>query len=459
MATWLDYLDTNQDRFASELLDFVRIPSVSASSEYTKDVKTAAEWVAARVHAAGAENVRVMPTGGHPVVYGDWLHAGLDKPTVMIYGHFDVQPAEPFDLWDSPPFEPVIRDERVYGRGASDDKGGMLIPIVAFEALVRAAGGPSVNVKFFFEGQEEIGSPELPNFVAANRELLTCDMIFSSDGLQWTADEPNIVVGLKGLVGLEVKVTGPKSDQHSGLHGGAIANPLMALSQIVASLKGPDGRILVEGFYDDVIDITDEDRAEIARAPYDEQSYIEELGVPELFGETGYTTRERLWARPTLDVNGIWGGYQGLGSKTVHPSEASAKITCRLVANQYPDRIFELIRRHIDAHTPVGVRTSIERLPGNADPFLMPRSHNASQVARDVLEEVYGKTPYVTRLGGSIPVMTILLNKLGVHATMFGFSVGDENLHAPNEFFRLKNFKRGQVAYCKLLEELGSSEH
>lgn len=457
MATWSDYLNSNQNRFVQDLLEFVRIPSVSASSDYAADVQTAGEWVAARLTKSGAQNVQVMPTGGHPVVYGDWLHAGPDKPTVLIYGHFDVQPAEPFELWDTPPFEPSIRDGRVYGRGASDDKGGMLIPILAFEALMHATGGAPVNVKFFFEGQEEIGSPELPEFIAKHRDMLTCDMIFSSDGLQWTADEPNLVVGLKGLVGLEIKVTGPKSDQHSGLHGGAIANPLMALSQIVASLKGPDGRILVDGFYDDVIEMTEDDRAEIARVPYDEDAYVAELGVPALFGEAGFSTRERLWARPTLDVNGIWGGYQGLGTKTVHPAQASAKITCRLVANQIPDRVFEQIKRHIQANTPVGVTASVERLPGNADPFLMPRSHNASQVAHEVLKEVYGKTPYVTRVGGSIPVMTILLNELGIHATMFGFSIDDENLHAPNEFFRLKNFERGQVAYCRLLEKLGQT--
>ncbi|NOX74508.1 MAG: dipeptidase [Alphaproteobacteria bacterium] len=455
MASWQDILEGGQAGFVAELLEFIRIPSVSASTDYAADVVRAGEWVEQRLTKAGAENVALMQTGGHPVVYADWLHAGAGKPTILIYGHFDVQPAEPFDLWDSPPFEPEIRDGRIYGRGASDDKGGMLIPILAVEAMLAARGDLPVNIKFLFEGQEEIGSPELPDFVAKHRDLLACDMIFSADGLQWTADEPNLVVGLKGLVGLEITVTGPDGDQHSGLHGGAIANPLMALSQIVASLKGMDGRIQVAGFYDDVLDLTDEDRAEIARVPYDEAAYIDSLGVPELFGEEGYTTRERLWARPTLDVNGIWGGYQGLGTKTVHPAEASAKITCRLVANQTPDRIFTLIKTHIEASIPQGVRVQVDRLPGNADPFQMPRSHNASQIAKDVLAEVYGMEPYVTRLGGSIPVMSIFQNELGVQTTMFGFSIGDENLHAPNEFFRLRNFKRGQIAYGRLLEKLG----
>ncbi len=455
MTAWENHLNAHKAENLADLLEFIRIPSVSASADYLDDVAAAGRWVVDRLVKAGAENTKLMPAGGHPVVYGDWLHAGADKPTILIYGHFDVQPAEPFDLWDTPPFEPELRDGRIYGRGASDDKGGMLIPILAFEAMLKSEGALPVNVKFLFEGQEEIGSPQLPEFVAAHHEMLACDMIFSADGLQWTADEPNLVVGLKGLVGLEITVKGPKSDQHSGLHGGAIANPLMALSQIVASLKDLDGRILVPGFYDDVVDLTDEDRDEIARVPYDEGAYIAELGVPELFGEKGFSTRERLWARPTLDVNGIWGGYQGKGSKTVHPAEANVKITCRLVADQKPDAIFALIEQHILNNTPPGVRAEINRLPGNADPFNMPRSHNASQVAKDVLTEVYGQEPYTTRLGGSIPVMSIFLNELGVQTTMFGFSIGDENLHAPNEFFRLRNFERGQVAYCRLLERLG----
>lgn len=455
MTDWKSHLDNNQERYVQELLDFVRIPSVSASSDYTEDVASAADWVADRLTKAGIENVEVMPTGGHPVVYGDWLHAGAEHPTILIYGHFDVQPAEPFDLWESPPFEPVVKDGLVYGRGASDDKGGMLIPIISAEALLETTGALPVNVKFFFEGQEEIGSPDLPPFIAANREKFTCDMIYSADGLQWSADEPNVVVALKGLCGVEIKLTGPKADQHSGLHGAGIANPLMALSQLVASMKGANGRILIEGFYDGIADLTDEERAEIARVPFDEAQYVAEMGIPEIHGEEGYTTRERIWARPTLDVNGIWGGYQGLGSKTVHPAEASVKITCRLVEGQQPDDVFELIQHHVDTHTPTGVRANVTRLPGSAEPFQVPRNHNASQVALEVLTEVYDMDPYVIRVGGSIPVMSVFQNELGICGTMFGFSVGDENLHAPNEFFRLKNFERGQVAYCRLMEKLG----
>lgn len=453
--TWQAYLDTHQDRFVSELLDFVRIPSVSASADYVDDVRRAGEWVVQRITAAGMENVRLMETGGHPVVYADWLHAGAGKPTVLIYGHFDVQPAEPFDLWDSPPFEPEVRQGCVWGRGASDDKGGMLIPILSLEALLQTDGRLPVNVKLIFEGQEEIGSPELPAFVAANRDLLSCDMIFSADGLQWGVDEPMLINGLKGLVGAEISLQGAQSDQHSGLHGGGIGNPLMAISQLLASMKSPDGQILIDGFYDDVLDLEPEDRAAIARIPFDEADYLAETGAPAAVGEPGFSTRERLWARPTLDVNGLWGGYQGLGTKTVLPAAASAKVTCRLVANQNPDRIFDLIRAHVEANLPKGVTAEVTRLQGSADPFLMPTGHNASKVAGDVLRDVYDREPYETRLGGSIPVMTVFLKELGVHGVMFGFSIGDENLHAPNEFFRLINFERGQKAYCRLLEELG----
>ena len=450
-----EYLKANEARFVAELLDFVSIPSVSASDDHVGDVVKAGDWVVARLRSAGIENVRMFPTDGHPVVYGDWLHAGPDKPTVLIYGHFDVQPAEPFDLWHSPPFAPEIRDDKVWGRGASDDKGGMLIPILSAEALLQTTGRLPVNVKFFFEGQEEIGSPDLAPFIAANRALLKADMIFSADGSQWSLEEPCLITGLKGLVACEVTVTGAQGDQHSGLQSGGIANPIHGLSQIIASMKGADGRIAVQGFYGDVIDITAEDRAAMARVPFDDARHIADLGVPDVFGEAGYSTRERLWARPTFELNGIWGGYSGKGIKTVLPARAQAKISCRLVANQTPDAIFALLKAHVEAHVPKGLRVKVDRLPGSADPFLTPKGHNASTVAGEVLTEVYGRAPYVTRAGGSIPVMTMMLRELGVHATVFAFGLPDENLHAPNEFFRLANFRTGMIAYAKLLERLG----
>lgn len=453
--TWQDYLNTHQDRFVGELADFVRIPSVSADPAHVADVARAGDWVADRLRRADIENVRVLPTDGHPVVYGDWLHAGADRPTVLIYGHFDVQPPEPLDLWTTPPFAAEVRDDKMFGRGASDDKGGMFIPIVAAEALLQTTGRLPVNVKFFFEGQEEIGSPHLPPFINANGALLKADMIFSADGSQWAPDQPNLITALKGLVAAEITVTGARTDQHSGQQGGGIANPIQGLAQIIASMKDANGRITVAGFYDDVIGLTVEDRAAIARVPFDEAAYAANLGVTEPFGEEGYTTRERLWARPTLELNGIGGGWQGDGIKTVLPAEARAKITCRLVANQTPDQIFDLLRAHVESHTPRGLRARIDRLAGSADPFLLPGGHNSSAVAAKVLAEVYGKEPFLVRTGGSIPVMTMLLRELGVHATVFAFGLPDENLHAPDEFFRLSSFRTGQTAYCRLLERLG----
>ena len=454
--SWQDYLDQEQDRFIAELVDFVRIPSVSAKPDHMPEVQRAAEWVVARLKAAGIDNGRVMQTAGQPVVYADWLHAGADKPTIMLYGHFDVQPAEPFELWETPPFEPAIRDGRLYGRGASDDKAGMLTPILAVEALLKTEGKLPVNVKFFFEGQEEIGSPDLPVFVRENADLLKSDMIFSADGLQWGPDQPMIVEALKGMLSFEVVVKGPLTDQHSGLHGGGIANPALGLAQLLASMKSTDGTILVEGFYDDVIDLDAETRAAIAEVPYDEAEYLAETGAIATQGEPGYTVRERISGRPTMDVNGLTSGYQGAGTKTVLPAEALAKITCRLVANQSPEAIRAAFEAHIAKYTPPGLVAELRPTHGRADPFLMPAGHNGSAVAAQVLREVYGKEPYITRAGGSIPVMTTLLQELGVHAVMFGWSLGDENLHAPNEFARLDGFARGQTAYVKLLKRLGA---
>lgn len=347
-----------------------------------------------------------------------------------------------------------MRDGKVWGRGASDDKGGMLIPILSVEALLKTTGSLPVNVKFFFEGQEEIGSPHLSAFIAANGPLLKADIIFSADGSQWAEDQPNLITGLKGLIAAQITVTGAKVDQHSGQQGGGIANPIQGLSHIVASMKGVDGKVKVAGFYNDAIDLTIEERTAIDYMPFDEAQYISDLGISDVFGEEGYSTRQRLWARPTFELNGIWGGWQGNGIKTVLPAQAFAKITCRLVANQKPDFIFARLRTRIEAYCLKGLSVIVERLAGSADPFLVPPGHNSSTVTAEVLTEVYCKAPYITRTGGSIPVMAMLLNELGVHATVFAFGMNDENLHAPNEFFLLSNFRIGQTAYCKLLERL-----
>lgn len=452
--TWQTYLDDNQERFVEELIRFVKIPSVSARTEHASDVAQAADWVVQKLARIGMNNAQAYKTAGHPVVCADWLLAGADKPTVLIYGHFDVQPAEPLAPWTTPPFEPALRDGKLYGRGASDDKGGMMTPILAIEALLATTGRLPVNVKVFFEGEEEIGSPSIPEWVAAHRDILASDMIFSADGLQWSPDQPMLVTGLKGMMSCEVILRGPTSDQHSGLHGGGIANPAMGLAQLLATMKSTDGLITIDGFYDDVEDLSDEVRAEIARVPYDEASYLAETGAPAVTGEPGYTTRERLWARPTLDINGLTSGYQGDGTMTVLPSEARAKITCRLVAGQMPERVHKQIEAHVMAHVPAGLRAEVRELPGRGEPFEVPKGHNATGVAASVLEKVYGTSPYVTRLGGSIPIMTALVAELGLHPVMFGFSHGDENLHAADEFFRLDSFRKGQEAYVRLLQAL-----
>lgn len=456
MSTWAEYLQQNQPRFRDELLDFLRIPSVSALSEHADDVQRAAEWVADRLRAAGAENVQVLPTQGHPVVYGDWLHAA-GQPTVMIYGHFDTQPADPLELWDSPPFEPTVRDGRVYARGASDDKGNMLVPILAVEALLKSTGALPVNVKFFFEGQEEIGSPFIPPLVIEHRDLLACDMVLSADGGQFSETEPSILVGLKGACAVQIDLHGAKGDLHSGMYGGVVQNPIHALVQLLGSMRADNGRILVEDFYDDVVPLTERDRELIAEVPFDEAQRKAELGVDALFGEAGYTPMERGWARPTLEINGIWGGFQGEGVKTVLPNEAHAKITCRLVANQDPQTIVTLIRAHVERNTPPGVRSSVQQLPFSAAPYLMPVDHPGNRAAHVVLEQIYGRAPYYVRSGGSIPVCSLFQRELGAYTVGFGFGLPDEGLHAPNEFFRLSSFERGQQAYCQLLERLAAT--
>ncbi|MEM7803058.1 MAG: dipeptidase [Chloroflexota bacterium] len=451
---WNDYLTANYDRFFEEYLDFVRIPSVSALPEHAGDVRRAGEWVVDRLKAAGAENVELMETGGHPVVYGDWLHAGPDKPTLMIYGHFDVQPADPFELWDTPPFEPTVRDGKVYARGASDDKGGMVTPIFALEALLQTEGKLPLNLKFCFEGQEEIASPQLGPFMEKHKEKFACDVIFSSDGLLYDEDRGMTLLGLKGMCALEIHVRGPQSDLHSGLHGGVLHNPIDAISKIVASLKDVDGKISVEGFYDDVVDHTIENRAAIAEVPFDEEQYRQTLDIPEFFGEPGFTTRERNWIRPTLELNGIWGGFQGDGVKTVIPSEAHAKITCRLVADQDPVKIREQIAVHVKKHAPEGVQVDVEILEMGSKPYLMAADHPGNVIAADVMQELFGTDPYPVYVGGSIPVVAFFKAYLGAETVNFGWTSGDENLHAPNEFFRIKNFKRGMSGYCMVLHEL-----
>jgi acetylornithine deacetylase/succinyl-diaminopimelate desuccinylase-like protein len=453
MADWQQYLDDNQPRYLDELCEYLRIPSVSSLSEHVVDVQRAAQWVARRLAAAGIENVEIMATGGHPVVYGDWLHAPA-TPTVLIYGHFDVQPADPFELWTSPPFEPEIRNGRIYGRGATDDKGNSLIPVLAVEALLDTTGRLPVNVKFLFEGQEEIGSPQLPSFMEKHRDRLSSDLVISADGTQVGEDQPGLFVGFKGLGALQIDVVGANRDLHSGVFGGAVANPIHALADMIGTMHDREGRITVDGFYDAVVPLSEDDRRQIAEVPHDDEQFRRSVGVDELFGEDGYSTFERAWARPTLEVNGIWGGFQGEGFKTVLPSEAHAKISCRLVPDQDPGRIVETVTRHVKNHTPPGVRVSVVPLEGSAPPYLMPADHPGNRVAAEVLTELYGTEPYYVRSGGSLPICGYFRDILGVDSLNFSFALEDEDFHSPNEFFRLASFEKGQRAYGMLLEKL-----
>lgn len=456
MSSWQDYLDRHRDRFVAELMEFLRIPSISSLSEHTEDVARAARWVAGRLTAAGVESVTVLPTDGHPVVYGDWQHAP-GAPTILVYGHFDTQPADPLDLWDSPPFSPEIRHGNTYARGASDDKGNMLIPVLAVEAHLNSTGRLPVNVKFLFEGQEEIGSPQLADFVQAQRERLACDLVLSADGGQWRIDQPALVVGLRGLCAIQIDVTTATTDAHSGTYGGTVLNPAQALARILASLHHPDGRIAANGFYDTVPPPPAADREAIGQIPFDEEKFRATIGAGALFGETGYSTYERAWIRPSLEINGIWGGFQGEGIKTVLPASAHAKISCRLVPDQDPEVVLASLGSHVRQVAPPAVTVSVTPNPVRARPYRIPLDHPGNRAAARVHEELYGKPPYFVWMGGSIPVCDLFYRNLGAHTVNFAFGLEDENIHAPNEFFRLQSFHRGQTAYGRIFEELGKT--
>ena len=447
------HADARQEQYIAELLEFVRIPSVSALPRHADDVRQAAAWVAARLQQARFENIQIMETGGHPVVYGDWLHAG-DQPTILIYGHFDVQPVDPLDLWLNPPFEPWIEEDKVFGRGASDNKGNMLAPIAALDSMLCTEGRLPVNVKFCFEGQEEIGSPQISDFLARESEVFRSDLAISSDGGQWSETMPSLTMALRGVCGIQINLRGPSRDLHSGSYGGAVHNPIHALADLLAGMHHPDGSIAIAGFYEDVTLPTAIERQDTARIPFDENDYMDDLGIAAVYGEEGYSTRERTWHRPTLEVNGVWGGFQQDGIKTVLPSMAHAKITCRLVPHQEPDSIRHLLKRHVERHVPAGVEASVDFLTMNGKPYVIPKEHWGNTAAHEVLVDLYGHTPYAVRTGGSIPICGALLEHLKVYTVNFGFGLPDEKVHSPNEFFRLASFRRSQTAYYRLLHRL-----
>lgn len=451
----LHYLHAHHDRILAELREFVSIPSVSADPTYAEAILQAANWVAAQLRGAGIEQVQVLPTPRHPIVYGEWLHAST-APTILVYGHYDVQPPQPLDKWHSAPFGPVLRQGRLYGRGTSDDKGPMLIALKVAEAYMTTTGALPLNVKFLFEGEEEIGSPSLKEFIKEHKQMLAADFALSADGAMWRIDIPSVNVASRGITGLEFTLSGAAKDLHSGRHGGAVANPLHAIAEVVASLHHPDGSVAVKGFYDDVLPLSAEERAAMAALPFDYADYLAQVGAPTTFGETGYTTLERLWIRPTLEINGLWGGYQGLGSKTVIPSEAHAKITCRLVANQTPEDISTKVIHHLETHIPPGVTLTIHGDDKhNALPYQIPVDHSGLQVAEAVLKDIYNQAPVRVRMGGTLPVSELFLHLLDIYTIFFSFSTADEDFHAPNEFFRIDRLHEGLAAWAKYWAQLG----
>jgi len=453
--SWQAYLSKNESAYVEQFLEFLRIPSVSTDPNSAGEVRRAGEWIAQRLRAAGIENVNVMETEGHPVVYGERLNAP-GKPTLLVYGHFDVQPADPLELWTSPPFEPRIENGRIYARGASDMKGSDLLPIFACEALIDTAGELPVNIKFLYEGEEEIGSPSLQKFIADHKDLLACDVVVCADGGVGSKAQPVVNVGRRGLCGLEIKVTSAATDLHSGGAGGIAPNSIHALVSILDSMRDEAGHMLVPGFYDDVRVLSQADRDEIGLTPFDEAQYKQNIGIKDFFGEPGFTPQERNVARPTLEVNGIWGGYQGSGVKTVIPREAYAKITCRLVPNQKPEVIRERLIEHIRAQAPAQVEVSVTVLPGEANPYVLPQNHFALQALEKAVTAVSSQSPIRVRGGGTVPVTAIFQQELCVETVTLGASAGNEGAHAPNEFVRLENFQRIQAAFCILFEEIGN---
>jgi len=450
------YLEPRREERLASLKELLRIPSISALPEHVGDCRRSAEWVAADLRASGIEHVEVCETGGHPVVYGDWLHAE-GAPTLVIYCHYDVQPVDPLDLWTDSPFEPTIRDGRILARGAADDKGQLHAHLRAIQALMATRGRLPVNVRYVFEGEEEIGSAHLDSWLDANRNRLAGDLAVISDTPFFQGNLPAITVGLRGLMYCQVDVIGPALDLHSGGFGGAVQNPANALAWILAGLKDPGGRVLVPGFYDDVVALEPGDRAGLAALPFDEAAFLAEAGAPALAGEAEFTVLERLGARPTLDVNGLWGGFQGEGSKTIIPAHAHAKVSCRLVANQDPERLFELVRARILELAPPGVKVDVRYLNGGR-PSLTRIDHPGVRAAARALEVVFGRPPLYPREGGSIPVTASFESILGIPVVLMGFSNPDDNAHAPNESLVLANYEGGIRAVARMMDELASGE-
>ena len=440
MQVWKDYQEKNKDRFLEELLALLRIPSVSARTENKNDMLTCAEAVKKSLLDAGATTATIYPTEGHPIVYGEKI---IDPalPTVLVYGHYDVQPADPLELWNSGPFDPVIKDGKIYARGSADDKGQFYMHVKALETMVQT-GTLSTNIKFLIEGEEEVGSPNLATFVKANKALLDANVILISDTSMISMENPSIDIGVRGLSYIEVEVTGPNRDLHSGVYGGAVANPITMLSKMIASCHDENNHITIPGFYDDVVESTDIERAKMAEAPFDATEYAKDLGVQTLWGEKGYSSNERTGIRPTLEVNGIWGGYTGEGAKTVLPSKAFAKISCRLVPNQSSEVITEKIINYFTSIAPAGVTVKASEHHGG-EPYMTPIDSKEYQAAASAIAATFGKDPIPVRGGGSIPICALFEKELGLKIVFMGFGLDSDNLHSPNEKFDIVNFYKG----------------
>ncbi len=448
------YFAEHREEHLNELMEFLRIPSISSLSEHKGDIQNAAQWLSDAFEKLNLENISITQTAGHPVVYADWLHAE-GKPTILFYGHYDVQPVDPLNLWESEPFDPTIRDNKLFARGASDDKGQVFMHLKMIEALFATTGTLPVNVKFIYEGEEEIGSPNLPTYVEEYKEKLTADLILISDTGLYGPGKPAVCYGLRGLTGIQIDVRGAKGDLHSGLYGGGVQNAIHALAEILASFRDEHGTIQVEGFYDKVLPLTEKEREAYRALGFDEESVKDEVGVKELFGEAGYSYLERTWARPTLEVNGVFGGFSGEGIKTVLPAEAGAKITCRLVPNQEPEEIVALLKAHVEKHKPIGVEVSISEFD-KGRPFLTPFDHPFIQAAGRSYEKVYNVPTAYTRGGGSIPIVAAFDEILELPVVLMGFGLSSENFHAPNEHFHLENFDKGLRVLSDYLFEVAT---
>ncbi|HEX6069810.1 MAG TPA: dipeptidase [Longimicrobiaceae bacterium] len=454
MADIARYLQANRARHRAELDEFLRIPSISAKSEHRDDMRRTAEWLVDRMMEAGLQTAETMPTGGHPAVIGEWRGAP-DAPTLLIYGHYDVQPPEPLDEWTSPPFEPTERDGRLYARGSVDDKGQIYLHLKAVETYIAEHGALPVNVVFLVEGEEEIGSAHLEEFLVQNRERLACDAVLISDTTMFAPGLPSITVGLRGLAYMEVKVQGPRTDLHSGVYGGAVVNPANALAQIIAALRDDEGRVTIPGFYDDVRELDEEERAEIRKLPFREEGLREEVGSPELAGERGYSSLERVWARPTLDVNGLLSGYTGEGAKTVLPAKAMAKISMRLVPDQDFREIERLFSEHVRSIAPAGVTVVVEALHGG-QPWRADPDAPIFAAAERALARAFGREPVYIREGGSIPIVQAFQSTFNAPIVLLGFGLPGENAHAPDEWLSLENFHTGTLAIALFYEELAN---